>query len=51
MELIATTREKKAWAKPPIGMSFQVIMMMIITIVILMLITVISVIMVMVTMT
>ena len=24
VELIATTREKKAWAKPPIGMSFQV---------------------------
>ncbi len=24
MELIATTREKKAWARPPIGMSFQV---------------------------
>ncbi|DBA77894.1 TPA: AP-2 complex subunit mu [Trebouxia sp. C0005] len=25
VELIATTREKKAWARPPIGMSFQVI--------------------------
>jgi len=24
VELIATTREKKAWARPPIGMSFQV---------------------------
>lgn len=24
VELIATTREKKAWAKPPISMSFQV---------------------------
>lgn len=24
VELIATTREKKAWAKPPINMSFQV---------------------------
>lgn len=25
VELIATTREKKAWAKPPINMSFQVV--------------------------
>ena len=24
VELIATTREKKAWARPPISMSFQV---------------------------
>ena len=24
VELIATTREKKPWARPPIGMQFQV---------------------------